>query len=132
LSHRILKWGKSRMRNLEKLKYMRYIPIILLAGYFGFKMLFPNEKDIQNRCEKEMDTEFYGKIVAKIPDSANPKREYIVLDNNQRILQPYTFGLWILVEVGDSILKKRNTLDYLVSRKRKNYDVDTIHFDPCR
>lgn len=106
--------------------------VVIYGGYFVFKMYVTGPEETRKSCLEEMKSAFHGKIVAISPVPNNPKCKYIVLSNKQRILQPYTFGLWMQVEVDDSLVKVRNTLDYIVFRKINGYAPDTIHFKKCK
>lgn len=100
--------------------------IILLMLY----MILLSPKNNENLCEKEKNMRFMGVITSIKLDSFNLSRMFIVLDKGQRIITPFTYGLWLEVNVGDSIIKEKGSLNYTIyingniaNKKILNWDI---------
>lgn len=84
---------------------------------------------IKNSCKTEKAISFNKKVKNIIQDSINPPLKEIVFTDGSRYKSIYTYGLWMSINKGDSIVKKSNTLQYLIYRYSEAIQVDTFYTD---
>ena len=120
---------KKISNNIYWLKYM--VPLLIML-YFLFNY-FTSSHEVISSCEKEKASNFKGVIKSIKKDPENFKIYFIYLENGEKIKTPYTFGLWIDVHVGDSLVKEKGTLNYIVfEKKRKNFKRVLKYDKPCK
>jgi hypothetical protein len=98
--------------------------------YFIWRSTTPGTKQI---CEDEKKMSFSGIVSNIVLDSANRSRKFVILSNGTKIITPYTYGLWNEVQVGDSLVKIINTLNYIVYKKPNYRLIKRLNWDrPCQ
>lgn len=80
-------------------------------------------------CIDEKNLEFSGVVDTIIQDKKNLSQSFIFLTNGRKILPEYTYGLWVEVRPGDSIVKKRGTLNYLIYESASKTSVRKLNWD---
>lgn len=110
--------------------YRIYFVIVTtcIAGYVIYNLM-NNPKIECNECLNEKKTAFSGVVDTIIRDKQNPSQSFIYLKDGRKILPDYTYGLWIEVRSGDSIVKQKGTLDYLIYEKRNGYTLKHLNWD---
>jgi hypothetical protein len=120
-------------------------PFILFLG-FNLILSIINHEFGEMDCWKEkkyLNLEFSGLIIEKDRDAKNHMDEYITILNlsneKQRIyLYSKPKQLWTKLEINDSITKKKNSMDFQITRQKKiiiispsfNCNEDDFWLDP--
>ena len=68
----------------------------------------------KQECEKEKQLDFKGVVEYIEGDRMNPAQKMLFFSNGFKLEQIYTVGLWNEVEIGDSIVKEKGTLNYSI------------------
>jgi hypothetical protein len=109
---------------------------LVLFFLLGFLLIFPFVKDDivftfnsyeQNKEWRKQDyeKEFFGRIIKKGRDKSNHNFAYFQLKDSTKIFENED-KIWKIVNVGDSVAKKRNSKILLVI---KNQRTITVNYD---
>lgn len=110
-------------RRLKELMPIMLVVALALLFRWSFGVVY-----IRKKCILERESTHYGAVIAKFHKPYEPAYELLALTSGDTIDYTYTQGLWIDVKVGDTILKKANTLRYLISHPNSSV-VDTFGMD---
>lgn len=105
----------------RNIKSQFLLVFFLIAAIFLFIRFFSLLKAPTNDCEQEKKMSFKGIITGIELDSFNKAQKFIIINNEQKIIPTYTYGLWNEIEVGDSIVKEAGSLNY------KIFNIDSIN-----
>jgi hypothetical protein len=107
---------------IRNIKSQFLLVVILIAAIFLFIRFFSLLKaPTDDECEEEKKMSFKGIITGIELDSFNKAQKFIIINNEQKIIPTYTYGLWNEIEVGDSIVKEAGSLNY------KTFNIDSIN-----
>ena len=99
--------------------------IAVIVFFIKFKM---GVKDSKTICYSEKKSSFNGRISKIEVDSLNHPTSTIYFTNGYifKGIDKYTYGLWIGLKPGDSVIKFANTLQYIVYKDSNPYMIDTV------
>lgn len=110
--------------------YKVYVGIVTIClGAFIIIKLINRPNYERSECYNEKNLEFSGVVDTIIQDKMNLSQSFIILTNGRKILPDYTYGLWIEVKPGDSIVKKRSTLNYLIYERGNKKCIRRLNWD---
>lgn len=112
-----------------KRNWHQFSSIIILTGISLFYLITKiNQNEVKEICYEEMQSSFSGRILRIENDSNNHPTSTIYFTNGYifKGSQKHTYGLWIGLKSGDSIVKFKNTLKYFVYRDCNPLLVDTF------
>ena len=111
-------------------KATRYIfALVALALVAVLFFYFIPTGELPDKCKQEKEMSFKGVIGSLVLDSMNPGRKFIVLTNGMEIMTPYTYGLWNEVKPGDSLVKEKGTLNYIIYEEADVNDQRLLNWD---
>jgi len=107
------------------------VGVFLIALYFLWHLYAKTIgiRDIKKDCRMEKSIIFNKKVKDIIQDSINHPLSKIIFSDGYVYQTPYTYGLWIGLKVGDSVVKKANTLRYIIYRHCESLRVDSFGKD---
>lgn len=125
--------GHNKQTQKSRIRFSYIIGILfLISAVFIFIRFFLLLKAPTNECEAEKKLSFAGIVIGIQLDSFNKAQKFIILSNNVKIIPPYTYGLWNEVQVGDSLVKHPNSLNYSVYLSPDYKKVKELLWDkPC-
>lgn len=101
--------------------------IFMLSRFFPFRYASTNDYE----TEKEMVIQGVARNI--LLDSFNRSQKFIVLANGTKVIPPYTYGLWNKVEIGDSIIKRKGRLNYVIYEGPDFVSSKNLNWDrPCK
>lgn len=114
--------GRAYIKSFQGIFFIAVTLFIL----FKFLSIF---KPSTNTCIEEKKMHFKGVVSDIVTDSFNKAQKFIFLNENEKILTPYTYGLWNEISIGDSIVKEEGTLDYIIYQRSNGSVIKTLKWD---
>ena len=108
---------------------IKYSPTFVVLIIILIWIIYGNAiglKQKKKSCEIEKSLSINKVVKQIVQDSINPPLKIIVFTDGTKLESIYTYGLWERVNIDDSIVKKPNSLEYLIFRY---YGVDTFFVD---
>ena len=108
----------------------KYLPFFIFTLLMLSWFIYANTVGLnktKNSCKNEKKIFFNRKVKDIIQDSINPPLKKIVFADGTEYEYEYTYGLWIGLNKGDSVVKKANTLQYIIYRNCDTMQVDTFY-----